>query len=271
MVGATDLMVLGAALGGGFAFWEDTLLGFIPGGVSRGMSAAEFLLETHKATPHWGPLYLFPSMDVGYSNTAYIGQAAATAFVGLALGLARLWQGRARRMTDTNLVWALPVLAWLWVTVDHGLFNLVAGTGRLSGGVRVLYAINGMGRLSSFVFYFLFAVALVYERLILRCYRDRTQRFALERSNLRLLHDRAPGLLDTWSQVMDLRFYLWWRRGYAYGLWVYDSRGGEKGPDGALRGRVMDMIGRYVAEWKARLEIAPSLASAEGPGEPMEP
>jgi RsiW-degrading membrane proteinase PrsW (M82 family) len=57
--GATDLMILGAAIGGGFALHEDTLLGFIP---RYSQTSAEFL-RTHGAAPHLGPFYLFPSMD----------------------------------------------------------------------------------------------------------------------------------------------------------------------------------------------------------------
>jgi hypothetical protein len=56
--GATDLMILGAAISGGFALHEDTLLGSIPGGV-YGRTSADFLLRTHGAAPHLGPKYPF--------------------------------------------------------------------------------------------------------------------------------------------------------------------------------------------------------------------
>jgi hypothetical protein len=127
-----------------------------------------------------------------------------------------------------------------------------------------------MGRFSSWVFYLLLGVSLVYERLILRRYRRRTHRFALQRSNLKLLHDRSPGLLGAWSQVMDLRFYLWWRRGFTYGLYVYHSRDRDKAPDGERRRYVLTVLARYVADWKARLEVTPSFVPATGESAPQE-
>jgi hypothetical protein len=112
-------------------------------------------------------------VDVSYSNTAYIGHAAATALIGLALGLARLLAGRLGVASRRDVAYALPLAAWLWVVVDHALFNHVAGTGRMSGVVKFLYTIDGMGRLSSWALYLLLAGTLVYERLILRRYRGR--------------------------------------------------------------------------------------------------
>jgi hypothetical protein len=88
----------------------------------------------------------------------------------------------------------------------------------------------------------------------------------LERSNLKLLQDRARGFLGLWAQVTDLRFYFLWRRGFAYGLHVYHSRGRDVGPDGVRRRCVLTFVARYLAEWKGRLEITPSLLRVRGEG-----
>ena len=62
---------------------------------------------------------------------------------------------------------------------------------------------------------------------------------------------------------MELRFYLWWRRGLAYGLYVYHSCGRDGGPAGEQRRYVLSMLARWLAEWKARLEVTPSLLLAK--------
>jgi RsiW-degrading membrane proteinase PrsW (M82 family) len=255
--GAADLMILGAAVGGGFAFFEDVLLGFITGGVA-GMTSGEFILATHQATPHLGPIYLFPSMDVGYSNSAYIGHTAATAFVGLTLGLTRLLSGRLGK-----LAWILPLWAWFWVVFDHGIFNHIAGRGSLSGFMNFLYTLDARGRLSTIVFYLLLLATLVYERRILGHYQDRTKVYALDRDNLRLFKGQLNGAVEYVSQVLLLRIYIRERRGLTYGLHFHHSPGRDTGEKGQQRLNHLKRVSATLAMWKGKVEITPSLQWAE--------
>ena len=254
-VGATDLMILGAAIGGGFALHEDTLLGFIP---RYSQTSAEFLLKTHAATPHLGPFYLFPSMDIGTANTAYIGHTAATAFVGLSIGLARLLACRLG-----IVAWILPLWAWIWILFDHGLFNYVADVGRLSGIVKSIYTLDGNGKLSSVALYLLLLGALLLERWILWRYRERTKPYALTMDNLKLLKGKLNDPLEYVGQAINLRVYLRERRGLTYGLHFYHSSGKDKSKAGKERLSYLQQVAGALAEWKNGLEVTPSLALAE--------
>jgi|GEM_PF-5250026 len=254
-VGATDLMILGAAIGGGFALHEDTLLGFIP---RYSQTSAEFLLKTHGAAPHLGPFYLFPSMDIGTANTAYIGHTAATAFVGLTIGLARFLIGRLG-----TVAWVLPLGAWTWIVFDHGLFNYVADVGRLSGILKFIYTLDGYGKLSSVALYLLLLGALLLERWILWSYRGRTKPYALTMDNLKLRKGKLNDPLEYVGQVLNLRVYLRERRGFTYGLHFYHSSGKDKSKAGQERLSYLQQVAGALAEWKNSLEVTPSLALAE--------
>ena len=254
--GASDLMLLGAAVGGGFLFWEDTILGFWPGGVGR-QSATEFLLDMHAATPHVGPLYLYPTMDIGTAHTAFIGHMGATAFVALGIGLARLL---GRRLGAA--VWALPALAWGWVVAEHGLFNYVIDSGGMSGITRFVYSLDGYGRLSSLAFYLLLLATLALERRLLWRSSERTRPYRLERANLRLLAGGVTNPLDYLAQVLDLRVYLRERRALTYGLHYFHAAGREQGKD-EKRLDYLTRLAGTLAEWKAKVEVAPSLLLAE--------
>jgi RsiW-degrading membrane proteinase PrsW (M82 family) len=256
-IGATDLMILGAAIGGGFTLHEDTLLGFIPGGV-YGRTSAEFLLKTHAATPHLGPFYLFPSMDIGTANTAFIGHTAATAFIGLTIGLARLLTGRLGKVA-----WVLPLWAWTWVVFDHGLFNYVADVGRLPGLVKFIYTLDGYGKLSSVALYLLLLGALLLERWILWRYRERTKPYALSMDNLKLLKGKLDDPLESVGQAANLRVYVRERRGFTYGLHFYHSSGKDKSKTGQERLSYLQQVAGALAEWKNGLEVTPSLSLAE--------
>jgi RsiW-degrading membrane proteinase PrsW (M82 family) len=250
--GASDLMVLGAASGAGFALWEGTLWGFAQAGYLP-TGAADFILRSHQATPHLGPLYLFPSMDVGSANSAYIGHAAAAAFIGLAFGLGRMLAGRHRRAA-----WALPLAAWLWVIFDHMLFNTIAGSGRVPGLLSPLYTVDAYGRLSSWAFYLLLLGTLVYERRLLSHNRPRTTDYQLARDNLKLLSGSPTDALGRVQQVMRLRTYLSERRGLTYGLHLYHSSG--ENTERQARRDYLEVLAFALAHWKGELEVSPSLS-----------
>jgi RsiW-degrading membrane proteinase PrsW (M82 family) len=249
--GASDLMILGAAVGGGFAFFEDFTLNYMPG---LGMSAARFLMETHQATPHLGPFYLFPSMDIGYSNSAFIGHTAATAFVGLCLGLARMLASRRGKW-----VWILPLWAWLWMVVDHGFFNFIADTGRISGFGQFLYNLDGQGRLSSIVFYLLVVGTLVFERTILARHRRRMKPFDLNPDNLKILKSPSSGVLAFIEHLANLRIYIRERRGLGYGLHHYHSAPDKSSGVASERRAYLEGVIHSLVDWKSRVEVSPSL------------
>lgn len=251
--GASDLMALGAALGAGYTLVEDTLLGYM-----GRISAADYLLQSHGAAPHLGPLYLFPSMDIGTAGTAFMGHAATTAFVALALGLARLLAGRLGKAA-----WALPVAAWFWVVVEHGLFNYVADVGRLDGLVKFIYTLDAKGRLASIVFYLLLVGVIIFERVILRRYRGRMAPYAWTRDNLKALKTPLGADLASIGIVNDLRAYLRELRGLNYGLYIYESLGGDDNPAQKERVTYLEQLAAALAVWKAKVEVAPSLPLAE--------
>lgn len=253
-VGASDLLILGAAVGAGFAFFEDTLLGFASGGFGR-MGAAEYIMGSHEATPHLGPIYLFPSMDIGTADTAFIGHAAATAFVGLALGLARMLGLRLRKGG-----WVLPAVVLLWVITDHAMFNHTAGTGRLSGLAEFYYTLNASGKLSSIALYLVLIGSLVYERWILQRNRERTRHFRLDRDNLKLFQGTVAGLEERFAAIVKLRRFVQERRGLTYGLHLFDSAG-SKGRE--ERAEHLEATAFVLAHWKGELEVTPSLPMAE--------
>jgi RsiW-degrading membrane proteinase PrsW (M82 family) len=259
--GASDLMILGAASGAGFALWEGTLWGFAQAGYLP-TGAADFILSSHAATPHLGPLYLFPSMDVGSANSAYIGHAAAAAFIGLALGLGRMLAGRRSRVAKI-----LPVVAWLWVIFDHMIFNAIADSGRVPALLSPLYTLDAYGRLSSWAFYLLLVGTLVYERRLLSHNRPRMRDFQLERGNLKLLRGSPTDALGRVGQVLNLRTYLSERRGLAYGLHLYHSLGERA--ERQERRDYLEVLAFALAHWKGELEVSPSLPWMAQPGDDL--
>jgi RsiW-degrading membrane proteinase PrsW (M82 family) len=258
-LGITDVMIVGLAIGAGFMLWEDVLLGFYPGGVGR-QSATEFLLRAHADTPHLGPLYAFPTMDVGTDNTAFIGHAAGTGYVALAIGVARFARTRFGRWA-----WLLPVAVWGAVAAEHGLFNYVIDRGAATGLARLLYSLGAYGRLSSYAFYLAVAVALVAERMLLWRLRRRTAYFALSSAALSAgVRGRDPlGLL---AYFLDLRIYLRERRGLAYGLALYHAGGRDTTAAGRETRDYLHAVAATLSEWRTRLSpgaVEPSPAAVE--------
>jgi RsiW-degrading membrane proteinase PrsW (M82 family) len=260
--GALDLMVLGAAVGAGFAFFEDTLLGFASGGFGR-IGAAEYIMRSHEATPHLGPLYLFPSMDIATADTAFIGHAAATALVGLALGLARMLGLRLRRGG-----WVLPAVVLLWVIMDHVMFNWVVHEGGRPGLAKFYYTLNAGGMLTSIVLYLALIGTVVYERVILQRNRERTRHYRLERDNLKLFKGSIAGLEERLGAIFRLRRYIQERRGLTYGLHLLDSAGSE---DRGERVDRLEAVAYVLALWKGELEVTPSLPIGELEAAPSQP
>jgi hypothetical protein len=179
---------------------------------------------------------------------AYIGHSASTAFIGLALGLARFAPARYKR----RAAWALPLIAGGWMVFDHGVFNY-AGAHRLPALLRVLYAVDGRGYLSSIVLYALIAVAIVLERRILRRGRERIAGLQLSRQRLRLLKGSFERPLARPLHLLGVGTFLRERRGLIYGRHFYEQ-GVER--DAAL-GDGLERLERGLQGQKEALELPP--------------
>jgi RsiW-degrading membrane proteinase PrsW (M82 family) len=145
--GACDLMLCGAALGGGFGFLEH--------GARMNQSFP------HPTSPVLFGVAIFPD-----SYGGFIGHGASTAFIALMLGYL-LYAIRWRRWMLPGLVGALAVL--FWMMVDHGLSNYSVGTNYLGWvfPIRWIWAADGNGGLSPYFFFALILVTIAAERLVL--------------------------------------------------------------------------------------------------------
>lgn len=267
-VGATDLLILGAAFGSGFGFYEDVLRGF----TSTGFSAAT-LLAGHTATPHLGPFYLFPNMDIrvwsgiGFNRSsgtaaAFIGHGGSTAFIGLTIGLVRILGARLKKRIGGFwlLLWIIPLIVWGWMVFDHGMFNYAEDTAALPILLRIPYTLDWYGRTSSIALYLLILATIAVEQWLLWRIRWRMVGLRLSKDRLRLLKGGLKHPLEIPLHLLALRNFLRERRGLAYGLYGY-HHGSRR--DGARRAYV-EQLARALLLWKRQLELPSSLEP--GPG-----
>lgn len=265
--GATDLLILGAALGSGFWFYEDMLRFFTD------RFSMDALFAMHAGTPHLGPFYLFPNMDVQVSvgpgirrtagtAAAFIGHGGATAFIGLTIGLVRLLGARLKGLIGVfwRILWVIPLIAWGWMVFDHGMYNGVQDTADLPLLLRIPYTLDGYGRTSSFVLYLLTLAAVGVERWLLWRGRWRTVSLWLSKDRLRLLKEGLKNPLGIPLHLLALRNFLRERRGLAYGLHVYHRGGGR---DETRRAHLEELV-QALLFWKGRLESP--FASTPGAG-----
>lgn len=153
--GVLDLMILGFAVGGGYAVHEDALHGRLIASWSQGTFRGAFD----------GPLtWLFPTFgtDLPTGLSVYPYHAGHGALYGLAVGIVLLLVRRRPRV-----VWLLP-LVWGYATLAHGINN------RLTHGSSPLRALLGDG----YVVTLLLAVA-VPVLLVLEHHRRRSATFEL--------------------------------------------------------------------------------------------
>ena len=145
--GACDLMLCGAALGGGFGFLEQ--------GARMNQSFP------YPTSPVLFGVAIFPD-----SYGGFIGHGASTAFIALMLGYL-LYAIRWRRWILPGLIGVLAVL--FWMMVDHGLSNYSVGTN--SRGwffpIRWIWAADKSGGLSPYLFFALILGTIVAERVLL--------------------------------------------------------------------------------------------------------
>jgi len=264
--GASDLLILGAALGAGLGFYEDTLHGFLSS------FSPETILSMHAGTPHLGPIYFFPNMEVkvfvgigwvrgaGGPVAAFIGHGGATAFIGLTIGLVRLLGARLKSVLGGfwRILWLIPLAVWGWMLFDHGMFNYVDNIASLPTLLRISYMLDGYGRVSSFILYLLIFVTICVERWLLWRVRWRTVGLRLSKDRLKLMAGGLKSFLEIPLHLLALRSFLRERRGLSYGLHCYHQAGRRD----TARRAYLERLARALLLWKQYLELSPSPSSA---------
>lgn len=161
---ASDWFVVAAMSGAGFALVENAYL-----------SHHDLV---YRYGPQAGPLYLFPT---AWGYAGYLGHGAATAFVGLGIGLA---VSRPARHLLARFWWAPAAAAFAWITLEHGLANMFYSE-RLRGTLAL-----GAGRATPAIFLVLLAAVVAIDAVRARATLARSPRlqrlFALLRADLRV-------------------------------------------------------------------------------------
>jgi RsiW-degrading membrane proteinase PrsW (M82 family) len=177
--GATDLMLCGLAIGTGFHLFEDVLVGPI---------------EMPTAGPVLGGLPLIPGVEKqvvrGRPDIVFIGHAAGTAFMGLALGWSRYLKKRWRYV---------PVLVVLvWMMWCHAMHN---GTDAFPREAWV-FVTAPLTWLAPWVFLLAVVATVIFEWILLR--RGVT---SVEQSYKQRLRQVLPGWPSGGLTWLDR----WWR------------------------------------------------------------
>jgi RsiW-degrading membrane proteinase PrsW (M82 family) len=173
--GASDLMLLAGALGAGFGFFENSLHGHpFPG---------------TPVSPKVLGFTVFPD-----SIDGFIGHGAASAMIGLTLGYL-IYALRWKRLAPWGV--AAVLLSTLWVMADHGLANYRASSAEMFFLFRWVWALDGQGTWTPYLFFALILLTIAAERVVLSRVLRPFPRLGLRQS---LAAVRAP-----------------LRRGYGYG------------------------------------------------------
>jgi RsiW-degrading membrane proteinase PrsW (M82 family) len=256
---ATDLLILGAALGAGFDFYETTL-----NSLASNWSAST-VLDMHDIL-HLGPIYPFPNLEVKtfggiglarISGTlaAFIGHGGATAFIALVIGWVRLvgaWL-KGKLGVIWLILWIVPLIVWGWMVFDHGMYNYTVDTADLPLLLRVPYTLGIYGRLSTFILYLLILATIGLERLLLWWGSWRMVGLRLSKDRLMLLKGN-PNLLSIPLHLLALRNFLRERRGLSCGLHFYHRSGGQN----EKLQTYLENLAQALLFWKSRIELAPS-------------
>ena len=113
--------------------------------------------------PHVGSLYFFPNALGEYyagAKIGYIGHAAATGLIGMALGWGIFF--KTKRNTFLNRIWWLiPVMAYVWVVFEHALSNIYY---KKPSGYLLMF---GGGQLTPYIFIVLLLLTIGFDFLSL--------------------------------------------------------------------------------------------------------
>jgi RsiW-degrading membrane proteinase PrsW (M82 family) len=207
---ATDGLLLGFAVGAGFAFHEDALAGRVSG---SGWVASiwSLLLPTIEAS---GSLFQGAQLTLGH--------AGWTALVGLALGLAFLYRSYRR-------AWLMPLAALGLAILDHGLSNYIGDLGRHTAPflVSALYALLLRGQLAVIVLLGGTVATIVLEQRMLRWAAARDRLFPAAPLSSLLRELRWPPSWVGLYHLQEMGEYLRSRRAAHYTLWVWRHGGAD--------------------------------------------
>jgi RsiW-degrading membrane proteinase PrsW (M82 family) len=222
---ASDGLLLGFAVGAGFAFHEDALASRVSG---SGWVASIWspLLPTIEAS---GSLFQGAQITLGH--------AGWTALVGLALGLAFLYR-RHRR------AWLMPLVALGLVILDHGLSNYIGDLGRHSAPfmASALYALLLRGQSAVIMLLGGIVAAIVLEQRMLRWASARDRLFPAIPFSALLRELRWPLSWAGLYHVQEMTEYLRSRRAAHYTLWVW-RHGGVDAERGAEMAAALTTLG----------------------------
>ena len=191
---ATDGLLLGFVVGGGFAFHEDAGYNRVWG---DGWDAP------------WG--LLFPTL--GSSRSALLpGHDVLTALVGVAIGFAFLY----RRY---RFAWVVPLAAWLIVVAEHITGNLADISGGLPLPAQIIRSLLFGGQALPALLLIGIVAAVLLESRILRSFPRREPLFPAIRLGdfLAELQGRTTGWL---RRVQAKRIYVRQRRSLYYTVWA---------------------------------------------------
>lgn len=156
--GASDLMVLGIALGSGFGFVEDSLWRTRSYGDAIGIHVLGIPL-TPDARGH------------------FIGHGAASGFICLAIGW-WIWMSRWKLL---RVIAPLPALfVTFWMIVDHGLWNY--STSSMDRFTAWIWRLDGSGRAAPYLFVGAAFVTMFVEWFVLFVANSKLKRLPLSRS-----------------------------------------------------------------------------------------
>ena len=179
LLNASDLLLLGVMSGAGFSMVESSYFDRVRTGV--------------RYAAHIGPFNLLPT---AWGEVGYVGHAAATGFVAVAIGLG-LHLKRAYRV---GWWWALPATAFIWVALEHSFANLYVNTG--SDVLRML----GRGRLTPWLFAIAAIAAIAIDAAGARATYTRSP--ALQRRSVLvaayLARERREKRLPGWRQLLAM-------------------------------------------------------------------
>lgn len=200
---ATDGLLLGLAVGSGFAMHEDIVDRRVGG---SGFGSGSILTR------------FFPTAWVSPSHAQFIlGHAGWTGLIGLALGVAFL-------LRRSLVVWVVPVVAFAVVSLDHMTTNYISGLGRdsMPWFIRASYRMLLHDRLPATLLLLGIFGVIALEQWILRWASERDQMF------LPMPLERITAMVSPrpdFSALRAAREYIRFRRAAHYAAWTWQFGG----------------------------------------------
>ena len=173
--------------------------------------------------PHIGSLYFFPNALGEYyagAKIGYIGHAAATGLIGMALGWGIFFKTK-RNTFLTRIWWLIPVMAYVWVVFEHALSNIYYIK---PSGYLLMF---GGGQLTPYIFIVLLLLTIGFDLLSLILFlRARSTSRMIFFGNIK--HAFKALLERKWGKVISRgRVAIIYLRRINLLSWKYVTLGGE--------------------------------------------